>query len=55
MLVKREVCAYRDQIPVTYQQNITHHFSLLWDRPMNHHCIGDIHIEKYKREKFSNF
>jgi hypothetical protein len=53
VLVKREVCGYRDQFPVASQQNITNHFSLLWDKPISQQCIGDICSEKYKRKNLA--
>jgi len=52
---EKEVWAYRDQIPVASRQNITHHFSLRWDKPISQQCICDIPSEKYRREKSSNF
>lgn len=53
MLLKREVCACRDQFPVVSQQNIANHFSLLWDKPISQQRIGDILSEKYQRENLT--
>jgi hypothetical protein len=43
---KKEGSAYRDQFPAASQQNIANRFSVLWDKPISQHCVGDILSEK---------
>jgi hypothetical protein len=40
--VTKQVFSDKEQYPSADQQNIAKCFSLLWDKPISQHCVGDI-------------
>jgi hypothetical protein len=42
MLLKKDVCVFREQYPSARQQNIINYFSSLWGKPFSWFYSGDI-------------
>jgi hypothetical protein len=47
------VCACIEQYPGASQQNIGKYFSLLWEKPIDRRCVGDIMSDKEKQFQYT--